>query len=248
MLDEHPGALVSGTIFAELSVDGYAELGVPVTGFLPTSTCCVQVFDSTAIPMRPGGSAVLIWATQGADPAAVARTVDAFSPNVPGLEGYGSSFAGPGFEMDDASKLASLALLLIVCGGPVVALAYGVVQRRRREDATLAALGASRRSLAGAAVVETTVVAAVAVAGGLLSGALLHMAITAASRARDSLNGVITDSYLQTMWGSVAWSTLGWMFVVAVATFAVVAFIVKSLARGALPAEQLRAAEEGVLS
>jgi len=123
-----------------------------------------------------------------------------------------------------------------------------VVQRRRREDATLAALGASRRSLTLAAIVETTVVAAVAVAGGLVAGATLHMVVVGASRAEDSLRGVITDNYLQTMVGSVAWSTVGWMFVIAVASFAVVALLVRAFSRGALPAEQLRAAEEGVLS
>jgi len=248
MLSAHPGAAVASSVWGDVSLDNYAEAGMAVTGIVPTSTCCVQVVDKTLVPVRAGSSSVLIWAKPGADPVAVARTVAAFSPTIANLQGDGNSLVQGGSTNDVGGAVFLIVVLLLVCGGPIVALAYGVVQRRRREDATLAALGASRRSLAGAAVVETTVVAAVAVAGGLLSGALLRMGITGASRARDSLKGVITDSYVQTMWGSVAWATIGWMFVIAVAAFAVVAVVVKALARGALPAEQLRAAEEGVLS
>lgn len=248
LLSDHPGAVVSSSLWSDVSVDGYAQNGVVVTGIVPTSTCCTQVVDRTIATVHDDAAAVMIWAKPGADPAAVARTVEQFSPDFPPFEGYGTSLVHASSSTDLRELLLNFGLLVLICGGPVIALAYGVVQRRRREDATLAALGASRRSLVGAAVIETTVVAAVAVAGGLLAGALLRMTITGASRARDSLRGIITDNYLQTMWGSVSWTTVGWMFLFAVAAFAVVALVVKALARGALPAEQLRAAEEGVLS
>ena len=248
MLKAHPGAVVSGSLWTDVSLDDYVATGIAVTGIVPTSTCCTQIVDRASVAMPLGSSTVLIWAAPGADPAEVSRTVNAFAPDVPDLEGYGGSLISEPSSTDLGALLFNVGLLVLIFGGPVVALAYGVVQRRRREDATLAALGASRRSLTLAAIVETTVVAAVAVAGGLLAGATLHMVVVGASRAEDSLRGVITDNYLQTMVGSVAWSTVGWMFVIAVASFAVVALLVRAFSRGALPAEQLRAAEEGVLS
>jgi len=248
MLKAHPGAVVSGSLWTDVSLDDYVATGIAVTGIVPTSTCCTQIVDRASVAMPLGSSTVLIWAAPGADPAEVSRTVNAFAPDVPDLEGYGGSLISEPSSTDLGALLFNVGLLVLIFGGPVVALAYGVVQRRRREDATLAALGASRRSLTLAAIVETTVVAAVAVAGGLVAGATLHMVVVGASRAEDSLRGVITDNYLQTMVGSVAWSTVGWMFVIAVASFAVVALLVRAFSRGALPAEQLRAAEEGVLS
>ena len=147
LLATHPGALVSSELYGDVSVGALAASGIHVPGIVPTSTCCVSVVDSDEVPLTATGTALLIWAAPGADPTAVARTVNEMAPEFPGLVSYGASVVDTSSHTDLGGLLFIIIFSLVVCGGPVVALAYGVVARRRREDATLAALGASRRSL-----------------------------------------------------------------------------------------------------
>ena len=247
LLNEHPGAMVTAGWFSDLSLDNLASQGIDVTGLLLTSTSSPAIVDSNEVPLPTAGAAVLVWGEPGADLAAVGAAVMNFTPEGDAVEGWGGSTAHYEGSSDPVGMLYVVGLIVLVCIGPVVALAYGVVSGRRRDDATLAALGASRRALGIAAVVETAVIAAVVVSVGLLSGAIVHATLAATGRARDSLLGVITDSYAQVMAHSVAWAALPWMLAISVAAFALVAWIVKAATREALPVEELRAAESGVV-
>ena len=249
LLTSHPGAMATSNSGYGASIFRLAEAGINATGILPISTCCVGFIDGTRVHATPTDTALLIYAADGADPAEVAQRVANFSPTTTAATSSGQWMA---YATENYSgswiEWVYYGLVALVCLGPVIALAVGVAARRRRDDATLAALGASWRTLRGAAIAETGVVAALAVGFGLLAGAVLQSTMAVIARAEDTFDGVITDSYLQVAVRSVDWGSLAWMFAIAVASFAAAAFVVGLRTRGALPAEQLRAAEEGVLS
>jgi hypothetical protein len=246
LLMEHPHAAVAGGGFDPGTFAEYPAQGVHITGVVPTSTCCMAFTTPANVSGEPAFAGLLIYAAPGSDPAEVARVVTAFTFTSEDVTSYGGSFAySSGSYTDFWGAAFMIALVVLVCAGPVVALAWGVAVRRRRDDATLAALGASHRTLTVVGVLETTAIAAVAVGAGLLGGAVLQTGIGMASRARDSLSGLITESYLQVLLHSVAWAPMLWIFVGSVAVFAVVAWIARLFGAGRLPAEQLRAVEAG---
>ncbi|MCR6712005.1 MAG: hypothetical protein NVV57_04610 [Demequina sp.] len=246
LLTAHPDAVVAGGGFDPGTFTEYSSQGISISGVVPISTCCMSFTLPANVSGEPPAAGLLIYAAPGTDPAALAATVNGYTFTSTLVTGYGGSFAYSADAFTDGwGALFMIALVLLVCAGPVVALAWGVAVRRRRDDATLAALGASHRTLTAAGVLETTVIAAVAVAAGLLGGAALQTVIGVASRARDSLSGLITDSYLIVLLNSVAWAPMLWIFGGSVIVFAVVAWIARLFGAGRLPAEQLRAVEAG---
>ena len=244
LLRAHPRALLASSGMEVPDISTAAAVGLPVTGIVPISTCCMS-FVAAGVPTgEPTGTALLVYAAEGADPQQVAERVDAFMPLSESWTGLGSSLAYYGGASTDFWGAAFLvALVIIVCAGPMTALAVGVAARRRRHEATLGALGASRRALTIAAVVETVVIAAVAVGTGLLGGAVLQAVMGVCGRVGDSLRGVVTDSYLSVAVNSVAWGWLAGIFAGTIAVFAVVAWIVSVARADKTPAELLRSAE-----
>lgn len=130
----------------------------------------------------------------------------------------------------------------------MAALSVGVARRRRRDDATLAALGAEPRTLRWAVVIEATAFAIFAGAVGLTWGVMTHAALTMLDRARRSLGGVITDSYLHTAVNSVAWVPLLLIGAATVLVFATSAAIGARALQRRTPVDNLRPTDAGVLS
>ncbi len=243
ILTRHPGALVqnlwwSGATLHQLSSSAY---GFMPTGVVPIATCC-DMFTSSSAGMTadPTATAYLIYSTDPALNAAVVSGAWGLTPAGLSPQGpQGSSITGD-VSVSLSASLLSIGILVLFIGAPVVALAVGLARTRRGDDATLAALGATPRALRAATVFETASVAAFAVAFGGGLGALTRATMTALGRANSSLTGVITDSYLATALGSVAWLALAVALMGAVALVSVTAWLAARRYRGASPVEGLR--------
>lgn len=249
LLASNPGAIVSPSGFTGVSIADFTAVGIQVTGIVPVSTCCRSFVDADQLPPTTT-TILLIYSAPGYEPSEVAQRVWEYMPIVDEDSGWNTSTQ---YDVTHYSQplwafVANVALLGLVVGGPVIALAVGVAKRRRRDDATLAALGATRRTLRAVAVVETTVLAAIAVGIGLLCGAVVQSAMAVTARAEDSLDGVITHSYLYVALRSVDWAGLGLIFVIALGIFAAVAWLASHSVSKQLPAEQLRSVHAGGLS
>jgi len=231
--------ILNGT--AQLHVAGSEEYGFTPSGVIPIATCC-EVFtsDSSGMPGSSAETAYLIYSTDPALNAEVAADVWAIAPHhveASYSEGAGGPHGTTGVMW--SSWLVSGALLAVLVGVPMIALAAGLVRARRRDDATLAALGSSAQSLRAALVIETVAVSAFAVLVGGGFGALVRASMTAVQRSRASLTGVITDSYLATAWGSVAWTALAIALAGTIVVMGGTAWFVASRHRGATPVEGL---------
>lgn len=243
ILTEHPSAIVTnlwrGT--ADLHLAPTTAWSFTPSGVVPIEPCCAM-FTSTESGMEsaPGLTAFLIYSTDPALNGDIQYAAWSIYPSdfAPG-GGEGSGMTGSS-ETYWPGVLIQMGLLALLIGTPMVALAVGVVRARRSEDATLAALGSTPGAIRTALVVETAATSALAVTVGLGLGALTHAGSTALERARSSLTGVITDSYVATAFGSVAWVALAVVLVATVALMAFTAWIASRSASHATPVEALR--------
>ena len=242
ILTEHPGAIVENLwgSSANLHLISETAYGFMPTGVVPIATCCDMFTSSTAgLAAVPTATAYLIYSS---DPSLNAAVIDgAWELTPDGLDAEASQASGfTGHASTEwRSTLGSLGILVFFIGAPLVALAVGLARTRRSDDATLAALGATPRALRTATVLEAIGVAAFAALFGGGLGALTRASMTALGRARSSLTGVITDSYVATALGSVAWLALGIALVGTVALMGLTAWIAARRYRGETPVEGL---------
>ena len=248
MLTDHPTALITNLWngSAHLHESTGESWGFQPSGVLPLQTCCVSFANRAAgVQVSPDITSFLIYSSDPSLNEAVAR--DAWSIQPADLApGNGESLDITGnYSESFIATAISIGILALLFGAPMVALAIGVVRARKSDDATLAALGSSPKDLSRALVVEIAAISAFAMAVGLGSGAVARAGWASLQRARTSLTGVITDSYLATALGSVAWMVLGVVLIATVVLMAATAWVVNRVGASRLPAEQLRAAQAG---
>lgn len=254
ILTAHPTAVAQHlwNDSAELHFSVRDEYGFTPSGIYPLGTCC-ELFTNASNGMTANlnETAYLIYSTDRALNETVAAEVWALAPgDVDDYYNYSEGTSryshpeGPSSDENAALSwllwLVNFAILAVLVGAPMIALAVGLARTRRSDKATLAALGASDRSLRAALVIETAAVSAFAVIVGGGLGAVTHAAMTAVQRSRVSLTGVITDNYLATAVGSVAWSALGIAIVATVVVMGATTWIVAHRQRGTTPVEGLR--------
>jgi|GEM_PF-2783454 len=247
LLTDHPDALiqsrnVGGTSLSDVPA---ADLGFQPSGIVPIATCC-EAF--TAGPLQERAdidvTAYLIYTTDAALNEAIMNPVMAATPADLSSEGW--SGGSGNFHADSGTaELVSIALFALLLGLPMAALAVGVVRARRHEDATLAALGATPRAIRRALVIESAAVGTYAMLWGGLLGAATRALMTGLDRARMSLTGLITDSYLAASLGAIGWPLIIGGVILAVAVFATTAAIVARVQQPATPVEGLRPAGVG---
>ncbi len=242
-LTEHPGAIVENLwgSNANLHLIKGTTYGFMPTGVVPLATCCDMFTSSSAgLSADPTATAYLIYSTDPSLNAAVVNGAWALTPEGVDADGSeGSTITGHLTTQWEATML-SIGILVLLIGTPLIALAVGLARTRRSDDATLAALGATPRALRAATVMETAGVAAFAVVVGGGLGALAQASMAALGRARSSLTGVITDSYLATALGSVAWLALGMLLLGTVMLMALTAWAAARKYRSSTPVEGLR--------
>jgi hypothetical protein len=240
LLSRYPTAVI-GVCGSTLGTDGF----VP-TGSVSLANSCGSYVNGSTVTFTTNAYALVIYAAQGVDKQAVISRLDQTSPQGAGItfDGYAGGASSSSSWVGTLIEVGMLFILVIV---PMAALSVGVARRRRRDDATLAALGALPRTLRAAVVVEATVVAAFSITVGLGWGALSHVA-AAVNFARQSLSGVITDSYLRWTLSSVPWVPLLVTGACAVAVFGLSAAIAARALQRHTPVENHRPVNSGMLS
>ncbi|MGC4174844.1 FtsX-like permease family protein [Demequina sp.] len=245
ILTEHPSAIAQNLWngSGHLHEGSDPNWGFIPTGIVPIVTCC-ETFTSASAGMVPSADAVtyLIYSTDPALNDEVTQAAWDLSPYGPGEDSWESS--GQTASSNGNSmwlvNLAYWAFLALLLGTPMVALGVGVARARRRDDATLAAMGATRVALRRALVVETVTITAFAMVVGTGLGGITRFVITLIQRARSSLTGVITDSYLATAFGSVAWVVLLCAVLITVSVVGITVWITAVTRRTHTPVEDLQ--------
>lgn len=203
-LTRHPGAAVAGRITS------ITDLGVGTavpTGIVPCATCTDAYVAATPDWERAADhTAYLIYASDTADLTALVSGMDGVSPIGGDDAGFGMSVPASTESGGFTDMLLSLLGGGIVLAIPMAALALGVIRAGAREAATMAALGADARSQRWAITLEVWAVGAVAVGVGTVAGAAVRIVMTMLERARVSLTGVITDTYIGAGLDSVNWT------------------------------------------
>ncbi|WP_062389638.1 hypothetical protein [Demequina iriomotensis] len=227
-LISHPTAALSGaTNVLDVTTEAFAP-----TGIVPLAGGWYSYVAESAASGPTYGPAYLIYAAEGAD----LKAIDGAVSRLP----VGASQVEIGTLAGSAGGTGGTLFLLLLLTAVLAPVAIGAVRAGARESATLAALGADARTVRTALGVEGTVLAATAVAAGGSAGVLMGASMTMLARARHSLTGVITESYLGVALESVPWGLVVTGGVAMVAIYAVLTAVAAMATHLESPAEALR--------
>ncbi|WNM24747.1 hypothetical protein [Demequina capsici] len=239
-LQTHPTAAVANApSTAQITVDPKDPFTYRPEAVVPLVGYGVAYVNSARVNLPPVGHAYFVYVSPAADRAAIESEV---MTGVEGVTGQGIHYVagqdgGYSYEDPAAGTWIFWSLLILVGLSP---LAFAAVRAGGRNAATLTALGSSARTVRIAVVIEGATLAVIATLVGTATGVTARTLLTMLDRARLSLNGIITDSYVGTALGSVNWAAVTPVILLICASYAVLTAAVASAVHLETPSEALR--------
>ncbi|MDN4472210.1 hypothetical protein [Demequina zhanjiangensis] len=242
----HPGAAVASSSLAggDASRDGGVARAFRPDAVVPLVGWGLAYVDATEVDLDSTGHTYLVYVSEGADRMAIGDqlmdavlTSDGASPASQGITFPAGQDGGYSWETPDLGASLFWIVVVVLALAPV---AFTAVRAGTRDAATLTALGSPARAVRTAVAIEGAVLGLTAATIGVVSGVATGALTEVLDRARLSLDGVITDSYLAVALDSINWVTsLGFIVVVSLA-YAALAAMVASAVHLETPAEALK--------